>query len=53
MKMLKKEVRGISIDQSLDIDSKKFKKLYRKCFAEPYSLLFIDIAVPSNGPLHF
>ena len=27
--------------------------LYKKCYAKPYSILFIDTAHPSNNPLHF
>lgn len=54
MKILKKrEVRQISIEESIDIDSKDFMEICRKCPAEPDSFLIIDTTIPSDNALHF
>ena len=49
----KRERKQISLNHSSDIDSKDFMKIYRKCTAEPYSLLVNDTNLPLNNPLRF
>ena len=49
----KRELHQIGLNHSLDIDSKDFMKIYRKCTAKPYSFLVIDRDLPSDDPLRF
>ena len=43
----------LPIDNSSDTDFKDFIKIYKKCTAEPYSLLDNDTTLPSENPLRF
>ena len=47
----KRELQQIAISHSSDINTKGFSNIYRKCTAEPYSFLVIDIMLASNNPL--
>ena len=47
----KRELQQIAINHSSDINTKDFANIYRKCTAEPYSLLVNDTALAS--PLRF
>ena len=49
----KRELQQIALNNSSDIDSKDFMKIYRKCTAEPYSFLVIGTTLPSDNPLKF
>ena len=49
----KRELQQIALNHSSDIGSKDFMKIYRKCTAEPYSFLVIDIDLPSDNFLRF
>ena len=49
----KKELQRIPTNHSSDIDLKDFMKIYKKCFAEPYSFLVNDKTLPSDNPLIF
>ena len=49
----KKELQQIALNHSLDIDSKDFIKIYKKCAAKPYSFLVVDTNLPSDNPLRF
>ena len=54
MKILnKRELQQITLNHSLDIDFKDFMKIYKKCTAEPYSILVNDTTLPSDNPLSF
>ena len=54
MKILnQRELYQIALNHSSDINFKEFMKIYKKCTAEPYSFLFIDITLPSDNPLRF
>ena len=50
---IKRELKQIALNDSSDIDSKDFMKIYRKCTSEPYSFLVNDTALPSDNPLMF
>ena len=43
----------IAINHSLDINTKDFIEIYRKCTDKPYSFLVIDTTLPSNNSLIF
>ena len=47
----KRELQQIAISHSSDINTKGFSNNYRKCTAQPYSFLVIDIMLASNNPL--
>ena len=47
------ELQQIAINHSSDIDTKDFANIYRKCTAEPYSILVIDNMLASKNPLRF
>ena len=49
----KRELQQIAINHSSDINTKDFANIYRKCTAEPYSLLVNDTTLASNNPLSF
>ena len=49
----KKELQPIALNHSSDVDFKDFLKIYKKCFAEPYSFLVNDTTLPSYDPLRF
>ena len=49
----KRELQQIAINHSLDISTKDFANIYRKCTNEPYSFLVIDTMLTSNNPLSF
>ena len=46
-----RELHQITLNHSSDIDFKDFIKTYKKCTAEPYSLLVNDTTLPSDNPL--
>ena len=48
----KRELQQIAINQ-IDISTKDFANIYRKCTAEPYSFLFNDTTLPSGNLLRF
>ena len=48
-----RELQQTAINHSSDINTKAFANIYRKCTAEPYSLLFNDTTLASNNPLRF
>ena len=43
----------MKIPNKRDIDFKDFKKIYKKCTAEPYSFLVNDTTLLSDDPLRF
>ena len=49
----KRELPQTALNHSSDIDFKDFVKNYKKCTAEPYSLLVNDATLPSDDPLRF
>ena len=49
----KREIQQITLNHSSDIDFKDFRKISKKCTAEPYSFLVNDTTLPSDGPLRF
>ena len=49
----KRELQGIALNHSSDIDPKKFMNIYRECTKEPYSFLVNDTTLPSDNPLRF
>ena len=49
----KREHMQIAINHSLDINTKDFIEIYRKCTDKPYSFLVIDTTLPSNNLLRF
>ena len=49
----KRKLQQIAINHSSDINTNDFANIYRKCKAEPYSFLVIDIMLASNNPLRF
>ena len=50
---IKRELQQIAINHTSDISTKDFANICRKCTAEPYSFLVIDIMFASNNPLRF
>ena len=48
-----REHEHIAYNHSLDINSKDFMNLCKKCTAKPYSLLVIDATLTSGNPLYF
>ena len=54
MKILnKREPQQIALNHLSYIDFKDFMKIYKKCTAEPYSLLVNDASLASDNPLRF
>ena len=52
MKILdKRELQQTALNHSLDISSKDFIKIHKKCTAEPYSFLVNDATLASDNPL--
>ena len=49
----KRELQQMTINHSLDINTRDFIEIYRKCTDKPYSFLVIDTTLPSNNPLRF
>ena len=49
----KREVQQTASNQSSDIETKDYMKIFRKYTAEPYSFLVNDTTLPSNDPLRF
>ena len=49
----KGELQLIAADHSSDIGFKDFIKIYKKCTAQPYSILVDDTSLPSGNPLRF
>ena len=49
----KRELQQIALNHSSGIDFKDFTKIYKKCTAEPYSLLVNDAMLASDNPLRF
>ena len=49
----RRELQQIAINHSLDIDSKGFIKIYKKCTNTPYSFLVNDTTRASDNPLGF
>ena len=49
----KRELQQIAINHSLDISTKDFANIYRKCTAEPCSFLVNDITLASDNALRF
>ena len=49
----KKELQHIAQENSVDIDSKDFLKIYKDYTSEPYSGMIIDTTVPSGDPMRF
>ena len=49
----KRELQQIDLNHSSDIDFKDFMKIYKKCTAEPYSILVKATTLPSDNSLRF
>ena len=49
----KRELQQIALNNSSDISSKNFIKIYKKYTVEPYSLLVNDATLASDNPLRF
>ena len=49
----KRELQQIALNHSLDINSKNFIEIHKKCTAEPYSFLVNDATCVSDNPLIF
>ena len=49
----KRELQQSALNHSSDIDFKDCIKIYKKCTAEPYSVLVNDTTLPSDDPLRF
>ena len=49
----RRELQQITFNHSSDIDFQDFMNLYKKCTANPYSLLVIDTTLASDNPLCF
>ena len=49
----KTELQQIALNHSSDIDFKDFMKTYKKCTAEPYSLLINATTLPLDDRLRF
>ena len=51
--IMKREIMKIAMNHSLDINTKDFIEIYRKCTDKPYSFLVIDTTLPSDNLLRF
>ena len=49
----KRELQQSALNHSSDIDFKDCIKIYKKCTAEPYSVLVNDTTLPSDDALRF
>ena len=49
----KRELQQIALNQSSNIDSKDFMKIFKRYTVEPYSFLVNDTTLPSDDPLRF
>ena len=49
----RRELLEIVTNHSLDISTKDFTDIYRKCTIEPYSFLVNDTTLASDNPLRF
>ena len=49
----KRKLQQIVLNHSSNIGFKEFIKIYKKCTAEPSSLLVIDATLASDNPLRF
>ena len=49
----KRELQQTGFNHSSDIDFKEFANLYKKCSANPYSLLTVDATLTSDNTLRF
>ena len=49
----KRELQQIALNNSLDMNTKDFIKIYKKCTAESYSFLVNDATLASDNPLRF
>ena len=49
----KRELQQIAINHSLDINTKDFINIYKKCTDKPYSFLVNDTMLASDDPLRF
>ena len=49
----KRELQQIAINHSLDINTKDFINIYKKCTDKPYSFLVNDTTLSSDDPLRF
>ena len=50
---IKRELQQVALNHTFDIDFKDFIKIYKKCTAQPYSVLVNDTTLPSDDPLRF
>ena len=50
---IERDFQQIALNGSSDVDVKDFIKIYKKCTAEPYSVLVNDTTLPSNNSLRF
>ena len=48
-----RELQQIALNNSSDINSKDFIKIYKKCTSESYSFLVNDATLASDNPLRF
>ena len=48
-----RELQEIALNHLSDIDFKDFMRIYKKCIAEPYSLLVNDTKLSSDNSLTF
>ena len=48
-----RELQEIALKHLSDIDFVDFMKIYKKCTAEPYSVLVNDTSLSSDNPLRF
>ena len=49
----KRELQQTAINDSSDIKTEDFNKIYRECTAEPYSFLVNDTTFSSDNPFRF
>ena len=49
----RRQLQQVALNQSLDITTKDFENIYRKCTAETYSFLVNDTKLSSDNPLRF
>ena len=50
---IERDFQQIALNGSSDVDVKDFIKIYKKCTAEPSSVLVNDTTLPSNNSLRF
>ena len=49
----KKEIKQIALNHSSDLDFKDYRKIYKKCTAEPYYFLVNDTTLSSDNSFRF